>query len=109
MPPGADAVNNGVVIFNGELVLVLIEPDGVEAVTDTVPITVPEPVIAPVPVAVIVSAVPDTDAPKAIGAFVPVSTNPSVPVAVIVFVVVCHDISVLPVHRMPLLHLLLHH
>ena len=41
----------------------------------------------PEPVAVIVSAVPDTDAPNAIGALVPVSTNPNVPVAVMVFVV----------------------
>src|SRR5271157_2538526 len=75
------------VTFGVANAIVPIAPDVLNNVTDVDPVTVPvDCVIVPEPVAVIVSAVPDTDAPSAIGAFVPVSTNPSIPVAVIVFV-----------------------
>ena len=59
------------------------EPEVID--TDVVPVTVPLPVIVPDPVAVIVSAVPDTLAfiamPPLVAVFI---TNPKVPVAFIV-------------------------
>ena len=65
------------VTFGVTKAIVPIAPDPLISNTDVEPVTVPaDCVIAPEPVAVIVSTVPDTDAPNAIGALVPVLINP---------------------------------
>src|SRR5208283_668915 len=60
----------------------VIAPDVEVKEAEVVPVTVPEPVIEPEPVAVMVSTVPETLALIAIGALVPVLTRARVPLAV---------------------------
>ena len=86
-PPVVLAVTLGVAIFKGTAGLELglpISPLPVLKVSAVVPVTVPDPFILPDPVAVTVSVVPLTLPFIAIELLVPVSVNPSVPLAVTV-------------------------
>ncbi len=74
------AVQFGVTIFNEP-----IAPEPLVNAADVEPVTVPPVcVIVPLPLAVIVSTVPDTLAPNTTPPLVPVDSNANVPLAVIV-------------------------
>jgi hypothetical protein len=76
--PAVLAVMLGVVMLSGPMAP---EPESKEIEVE--PVMIPEPLIVPAPVAVMVSTVPETLAPMVIGASVPVFTKLKVPLAVI--------------------------